>query len=207
MDPATPQAVERWSSRQIHDTVAAIVRQPAFSGSARESLVGRFLRYVLERIRDVLQQYRGSPNARYVVIAGVVVLVLIIVARIVIVRDLDAQTRRRGGIARGSPAGADLWRAAQALAAAGDYTGASHALYAGLLERIARHGGVTLHPSKTGGDYWRELRRRGSPMAVDFRAFSRRFDAVMFGAGSASADDFNELAGLAERMLDTRRAA
>jgi hypothetical protein len=207
MAAATPQVVDRWTSSQIHDTVAAIVREPVFAGSGRESLLGRFLRFVIENIRDFLNQYRGSPGARYVVIAGVVVLLSIIIARIVIVRDIDAQVRRRGGRARGASADGDPWRVAHDLAAAGDYTAASHALYAGLLERMARGGGVTLHPSKTGGDYWRELGRRGSPIAGEFRAFSRRFDRVMFGTGAATADDFNELSGLAERVWGTRRAA
>ena len=207
MVAAAPQVVDRWSSNQIHDTVAAIVRQPAFASSGRESLLGRFLRYVLAKIRELVNQYHGTPGARYVVIAGVVVLLVIIVARIVIVRDVDAQMKRRRAFARGASADADLWRAAHGFAAAGDYTAASHALYAGLLERVARTGGVTRHPSKTGGDYWRELRRRGSPIAEDFRAFSRRFDRVMFGTGVATADDFNDLSELAERVSGTRRAA
>jgi hypothetical protein len=207
MAAVTPQVVERWTSSQIHDTVAAIVRQPVFAGSGRESLLGRFVHYVVENIREFLNQYRGSPGARYIVIAGVVVLLLIVIARIVIVRDVDAQARRRGVRARGASGDGDPWRAAHDLAAAGDYTAASHALYSGLLERIARGGGVALHPSKTGGDYWRELRRRGSPIADEFRAFSRRFDRVMFGTGAATADDFNELSGLAERVSGTRRAA
>jgi hypothetical protein len=204
---ASPQIADRWSSSQIHDTVAAIVREPAFAGSGRESLFGRFVRWVIAGIRDLLNRYDGSPGARYVVIAGVIVLVLIIVARIVIVRETDGPVRRGGARARGSSTDADLWRAAQDLAAAGDFTAASHALYAGLLERMARSGGVSLHASKTGGDYWRELRRRGSPVADEFRAFARRFDRVVFGAGSATAEDFDELADLAERVSGTRRAA
>jgi len=207
MFQASPQAATRWSSSQIHDTVAAIVREPAFANSGRESLFGRFVLWVIAGIRDLLNQYHGSPGARYVVIAGVIVLVLIVVARIVMVREADALVRRGGGRARGAFTDADLWRAAQDFAAAGDFTAASHALYAALLERIARAGGVSLHASKTGGDYWRELRRRGSPVANEFRAFARHFDRVAFGTGSATAEDFNELADLAERVSGTRRAA
>ena len=207
MVQVTSQGAGPWSPSQIHDTVAAIVRQPAFAGRGRESLLGRFLRYVFAHIRDWLSQYQGSANARYVVIAALIVLILIIIARIVTVRDAEAQARRRGFIGRVSSADADLWGTAQELAAAGEYTAASHALYAGLLVRVARSGGVTLHASKTGGDYWRELHRRGSPIAADFRAFSRRFDRVMFGTGSATAEDFAELASLAERVSATRRAA
>jgi hypothetical protein len=207
MVQATAQRVPPWSSSQIHDTVAAIVRQPAFAGNDRESLFGRFLRYVLAHLRDWLRQYHGSATARLVVIAALIVLILIIIARIVSIRDAEAQARRRGFATRASLADADLWSEAQHLAAAGDYTAASHVLYAGLLARIARSSGITLHASKTGGDYWRDLYRRGSPIAADFRAFSRRFDRVVFGAGSATAEDFAELASLAERVTGTRRAA
>jgi hypothetical protein len=196
-----------WSSKQIHDTVAAIVREPAFAGQGRESLLGRFFRWVFAHIRDWIRQYQGSANARYIVIAALVVLILIIIARIVTIRDAEAQARRRSFAGRSSSGDADLWSEAQQLAAAGDYTAASHALYAGLLTRIARSAGVSLHASKTGGDYWRELYRRGSPIAGDLRAFSRRFDRVIFGTGSATADDFADLSSLAERVTGTRRAA
>ena len=207
MGPSAPQVVDRWSASQIHDTVAAIVRQPAFAGSGRESLLGRFLRYVIAGIRELLERYHGSASARYIVMVGLVVLILVVVARIVTIRDMDAETRRRGVRRRGSAIDADLWAAVHQFAADGDFTAASHALYAALLDRMARTGDVALHGSKTGGDYWRELRRRGSPIAADFRAFSRRFDRVMFGTGSATAADFNELAALAERVSATRRAA
>lgn len=183
------------------------MRGPEFARSGRESLLGRFLRYVLAQIRDLLSHYRGSASARYVVIAALVALVLIVIARIVIARDADAQIRRRGIASRRSSPDADLWGSARALAAAGDFAAASHALYAALLERMARQGQVALHASKTGGDYWRELRRRGSPLAGDFRVFARRFDRVMFGASSVTSADFDELAGLADRVLDARRAA
>jgi len=59
-----------WSPAQIHDTVAAIVREPEFARSGRESLLGRFVRYVLAKIRDLLSHYRGSPSARYIVVAA-----------------------------------------------------------------------------------------------------------------------------------------
>lgn len=207
MHGAVQQIAGRWSPAQIHDTVAAIARGPAFAQSGRESLLGRLVRYVLEQIRELLVHYQGSPTARYAVIAALVALVLVIISRIVVARDADAQLRRRGASARGSGAAGDPWGIARDHAAAGDFTAASHALYAGLLARIAGQGHVTLHSSKTGGDYSRELARRGSPMAGAFRAFVRRFDRVMFGTGSATAAEFNELAALAERVLDVRRAA
>jgi Domain of unknown function (DUF4129) len=207
MVQAPRQGAGSWSPAQVHDTVATILREPVFAARGRESLLGRLLRFVIAHIRDWINRYRGSANARYIVIAALIVLILIIIARIVSIHDAEVQARRRGFASRASSSDADQWSEAQRLAAAGDYTAAGHALYAGLLARVARSGGVTLHASKTGGDYSRELYRRGLPIAPDFRSFSRRFDRVMFGTGSATAQDFAELTSLAERVLDTRHAA
>jgi hypothetical protein len=95
----------------------------------------------------------------------------------------------------------DAWAAAQRLAAEGRYTEAAHALYRAVLERLSASDGVRLHPSKTSGDYVRELRRRGSGSATLFRAFARRFDTVIFGTGVCEADDFQALMRDAEPMI------
>ena len=43
-----------------------------------------------------------------------------------------------------------------------------------MLDDLRRGGDLELHPSKTSGDYMRELRRRGSPVVHDFRVFGER---------------------------------
>jgi riboflavin biosynthesis pyrimidine reductase len=52
---------------------------------------------------------------------------------------------------------------------------------------------VRLHASKTAGDYARELARRGSPARSAFQQFRRRYDAVIFGAGTCDADEYAAL--------------
>jgi hypothetical protein len=82
-------------------------------------------------------------------------------------------------------------------------------VYAAVLDQLARAGAVRVHPSKTSGDYARELARRGVPLAPAFQAFARQFERIVFGASAdaISADDFERLATAAERVSATRQAA
>src|SRR5262252_5949793 len=93
-----PQAVAGpWTAKQIHDTVAAIVRQRAYSVPVRQSILGRIFLTVFRWIRDLLEQIKAWPDARYLLIVAVVVIVLAIAGRIVIAQQVEA---RRRGIAR-----------------------------------------------------------------------------------------------------------
>jgi hypothetical protein len=85
--------------------------------------------------------------------------------------------------------------------------GAAHALYRAVLRQLATSERVRLHASKTSGDYVRELRRRGSPLATSFQRFGRRFDHVVFGKGMCTADDFAALRDEALAIPDRRSAA
>lgn len=93
---------------------------------------------------------------------------------------------------------ADAWTDAERLARAGEFTAAAHALYGALLARLAAGGEVRVHPSKTAGDYARELRRRASRAQPAFQAFRARYDRVIYGTGRCSADEFAAL------LLDAR---
>jgi len=97
--------------------------------------------------------------------------------------------------------GVDPWAEAQALAASGDFTAAAHALYATLLEYAARGQQVRLHPSKTLGDYARELRSRQSRLAPGFRAFAGDYESVIYGDQQCDADRYGRLFSLAAPML------
>ena len=203
-------AARHWSNAEIHDTVAAIAAVPEYATPLRRSLAGRLFRYLYQRVSDLFDLFRDSRDARFLGVAAAVVLVVVIVARIVVTRRLDEQRRRadeqRGG--RGGRRGAaDLWATANAFAAAGNYTAATHALYAAVIDSLAREGKIALHSSKTSGDYARELRRRGSPAARDFAAFARGCDRVIFGVTSATAEDYAALAGAAERSVRGAAAA
>lgn len=200
----------QWSAQAIHDTVAAIARQRAYSTSLRESLLGRFFRFLFQELSDLLSYLHGSPNARWIVVTSVGAIVLVIVARIVAGRDVDDRgARRRAGRTGGDRTSADYWTEARALAGGGNYDAACHALYTAVLDVLARRGAVRIHPSKTSGDYSRELTRRGIPVAPAFRAFARQFERIVFGsvADGVSADDFERLITAAEGVMPSTAAA
>ena len=113
--------------------------------------------------------------------------------------------RRKGGGARASRL--DPWTEAERLAGVGDYMGAAHALYQAVLRRVAATERIRLHASKTSGDYVRDLRRRGSPMTTAFQQFGRRFDRVVFGKGTCTADDYAGLRSAAMEIPERQVAA
>jgi hypothetical protein len=192
--------MQQWTPAQVHDTVAAIVSQADFGGG-RQSLLGRFIRFLAERLSEFFGLMRGSLDARLVVIAAVLLIVLIIVARIVVDHQLEARRRRGFDIHGTRGERRDFWGIARELAAAERFIDASHALYAAVLESLSSAGAVKYHASKTTGDYWRELRRGGSPVATEFRSFGRDFDRAVYGRSAVTRDEYQRLLDAAERVV------
>jgi hypothetical protein len=192
----------QWTPRQVHDTVAAIAAQHDFAGQ-RESLLGRFVRFIARKLGDLLDLVRGSADARAVIAVVVGLLVAIVIARIVIERR--ASERRARLRVRGGPGGGreDGWRLARSLADEGRFTDASHVLYAALIDSLVGAGALTYHRAKTAGDYARALRRANSPAASDFRDFVRDFERAVFGHHSPSREDFERLAAQANAVVDS----
>ena len=170
--------------------------------------MGRAFGFLFEKLVQLISLFRGSRDLRIVTIAAAALIVLAIIGRFVVARQLDVAARRAGfhaDIARGDRR--DFWVLARELAAGGDNLGACHALYAAVIDSLARSGVVKFHASKTSGDYARELDRRGSPAPSDFRAFARRFDRVVYGLTGVTADDYARLADEAQRLVSIRNAA
>ena len=65
----------------------------------------------------------------------------------------------------------------------------------------AAAGTIRLHPSKTSGDYARELHAGGSPVHGEFRQFGRRYDRVLFGVGTCDAATYATLREQAARLI------
>ena len=198
----------QWPAEAIHDTVAAITRQPAYAIPLRRSLLGRVFRYLIERLSDLIALFRGSQDLRIVTVVAVLLVIAAIAGRILITRQIDVSARRsrlRANTARGE--GRDLWALSRELSAAGDYVAASHALYAAVIDALARSGAVKFHLSKTSGDYALELRRGGFGGSSNFRAFARRYDRIVYGLLPVGAEEFAELSNMARDVTDTRAAA
>jgi hypothetical protein len=199
-------ALRAWPPAAIHDTVASVVSGPAFRKSLQASLAQRLYRWISEGIRALVEFLRGSGPARWIAIGFAVLLVLLIVARFLLAARARADFGDTGDGARRGRAGEDPWRAAERFAAAGRLEEAAHALYRGVVESVARTDRLRLDPSKTSGDYARELRARGSARLPTFRAFARRFDVAIYGHGGCDAAAIAELSGLAEPFRGERSA-
>jgi hypothetical protein len=199
--------VQGWSAAQVHDTVAAIMQQRGYQRSIQSSLLQRLFR----RVRDLLDEWFRSlsalPHAKWIVIAAAIVVALLIIARIAYSARLRDVERARRAVRGERTVPSDPWAEAERLAATGAYLDAAHALYRGLLESLAQRDSLRLHPSKTTGDYVRELRSRGSASHSGFRQFARRYDRVLFGDHACDATTYAALRDDALRLASTNRAA
>lgn len=192
----------------IRDTMEAVFAQAGFT-RARPSWLGsltdRFWEWFWDLLRAIFRPLfatrTDNPVLFWLMVAVFVLIVAGIIGRLAWV---SWQRRQRGIDARPAfPAGGaprfagDPWTVAQRLAAEGSYTDAAHALYVALLEATARRGGVKLHPSKTAGDYVRELRQRSSALFGRFRDFARAYEYVVYGTGHCDRERYERLHALA----------
>ena len=157
-----------------------------------------------------LEAVRGSRSVYWTTIAVFTVIVVAVVARAVYLGYLRREQRaeRAGGRLRGGARpGRDPWVLAQELAARENYTDAAHALYRALLEALARRERVRLHPSKTAGDYVRDLRQRSSSLFTRFRDFARSYETVVYGLGVCDRERYERLRALATPVVEAGATA
>ena len=180
----------------MHDTVRAVVRDPAFYRSVRNSFADRLLIWLLDAIERFGKALKHLPSGRSIGLGIVVLLVIFLLARLIIATRQDSEARSGTLPRRGGSTSSDLWLSAEALAESGRHEEAAHAYYRAVISAMGRDERLKLDPSKTSGDYARELGRRNSPALAPFRAFTRRFDAVVYGYEGANAEAVAELQAL-----------
>lgn len=188
----------------VRDTLAAVFDARAFDRSLRETAWNRLTTWFSEMIDRLTSAVGSSPVAYWAARVLLVLLVAAILARLAFVawarwqaRDPSrAAARARRGIGR------DPWEGAQAAAAAGRYTEAAHLLYVALLAALAGRERLRLHPSKTAGDYARELRGRASPAFAPFREFATGYETVVYDLQHCDRERFEQLRTLALPLLE-----
>ena len=202
------QVVPRvWPPGAVHDTVDAVVRGAAFRRSLQTSVAERLIHWLSDWLSRFSHFLRGAPSARTIALGVVGALVLVVIARLVVAaRARDAEALASARVGRAGIA-EDPWQQAARLAAAGRFEEAAHAMYRGVLSGLASRERLRLDPSKTSGDYARDLRRRGSSSYGAFRAFVRRFDVAVYGYGGCTAEAIAELRQLAAPFAPAARAA
>ena len=202
------QVAERvLSPAAIHDTIKVVLRDPVYRRSLRRSLLDRLLLWLGEWYRRFEHWLGRLPSSRTLGLV-VVALILLFVAVYVFLgarasREEQSGARRR----RSADVQEDPWASADTLAGEMRFEEAAHALYRGVLATLSRGDRLRLDPSRTSGDYARELRRRGSSSVPLFTAFTRRFESAVYGHEQITADLYAELRGLSEPFRPRARAA
>jgi hypothetical protein len=202
------QSAERsWPAAAVHDTVRAVVRDPAFRRSLRRSFADRIILWLAEWLDRMARALNHLPSTRSIALGFVALLVLFVVVRFLIAARAGDETGARALRRRTGTSAADPWQSAEMLLAQGRFEDAAHALYRGVILTLGREERLRLHPSKTSGDYARELRRRGSLSFAPFKSFTRRFDIAVYGRGGCDAAALGELRALSEPFRPKARAA
>lgn len=199
-------ALRAWPPAAVHDTVAAVLRGRAFQRSLQASIAQRLFRWIADGLNALVDYLRGSAPARWTAIGFTVLLVALVLARFFLAARARAEGNDLDNRVRSGGRGEDPWRAAEQLRALGRWEEAAHALYRGVVESLTRTERIRLDPSRTSGDYARELRVRGSARLADFRAFARRFDVAVYGHGACDEAALAELSRLAEPFRGARSA-
>jgi hypothetical protein len=184
------------SKSAIADTVAAVFSAPEFNPQKGFGLPSLFwwTKYL---------DFSLHPRIAWALAAAIVAILAIIGITVYVRRRLlDRGRSIAAGATRSGTRGRDPWSHAQVLASAGDFTGAAHALYLALLGNLATRDLLRLHPSKTMGDYLRELRRRPSAPVQTMHEFTRTYELVAYGLRACDADRYARLRALATRMID-----
>lgn len=196
-----------WPAAAVRDTVAAIVEGEAYQRALTASVFEQLAALIGRAFRRVLELLPSVGIGDRVLVLAAVALAALVVARMVL--RARAQREHWAGGAREGRAlrRTDPWAEAERLAAAGAFLEAAHQLCAALLAASARRGEVTLHPSKTTGDYAREMRRRRAPSEADFQRFRARYDRVVYDAQRCDAADWRALLDDARPLLARERAA
>jgi hypothetical protein len=192
------------SETAIAEAVASIFSEPEFDRSIRETIWQR----VLGVISDFVGALRSMASTDRELFWLVIVLLALVLAALfaragylLYVRSVRgaAMPGERRDLTRAR--GRDPLLVAQEEAARGNFTDAAHALYLALLEALARREQVRLHPSKTIGDYVRELRARSSSVFARFREFARSYEVVVYGIGTCDRERWERLSELAQPIL------
>ncbi len=196
-----------WSDQAIRDTISVIAKDPAYNRALSQSLIERLLRFIFDQLQHLFDVTSSVPYGRTIVTVLVILAVGIVVARLVLGIVAEGQRgdarEREGALTHRAAQLAD----AERLALRGEYTAAAHLLFAVVLSTGSARGAFREHPSKTLGDYAREIRRGGTGWQQPFAAFRHRFDHAMYGNTACNAEDYQGMLAAVQTMLMHDHAA
>lgn len=186
-------------SAKVAHVVTQIFREPAYQWSASESLLGRVLLWCLLFLDRVWHAVSSVPGGALVAKLTAAALVLLVVGALLYQLTVTVWPSRRARTLRVRTLDRDPWGAADRCAREGAYVDAAHWLYSAVVHRLAAHGEVRFHPSKTAGDYLRELRRGQRRGALEHvLPFVRAYEIIVYRDERCDAAEYAQLKALAE---------
>ena len=81
---ATQGRTAPWPAAAIQDSIAAVIRQRPYQRSVRATLLDRILDWLAALIRRIFSSVSEIPNAKWIVLALAIVVVIAIVVRLVL---------------------------------------------------------------------------------------------------------------------------
>lgn len=192
-------------SAAVHRAVEAVYRRPEYNPNPPRSM----WEPLLEPLRNgwewlvghlgIANGLRFTAPIVFVIIVAVLalaalgILVYLVAGAVSTTRPDRPGAGAAGRAAPGRPRTLDDWdEEARRLAAEGRLREAAVALYHALLLRLEQRGALRYDPSKTPGDYRREVRGQADA-AGTLTGFLRRFEPVAFGGRAVDALAYEEL--------------
>ena len=197
------------SASAVAHAVDTVFRHRAYQRSAQQSLLSDILSWLVQAWGNLIDVAARTPGAGLVITWALYVIAAAIALRLgyAVVRHYWTTDAFRSVPVGPSDVGS-LWNAAHAFADRGDYTAAAHALYGAMVRTLMLNGVLHTHPSKTAGDYLRELGHAHRPVLFNaFSQFVRAYEVVVYRDATCDAERYARLYALAEPIVQARREA
>ncbi len=182
----------------VRDTISRIVLERGYREDLTATLFSRIWDWLSRLLSDLFRQASGSRGTYLISLS----LIAVIIAASIIRTIMVARARREAASRREVPITADEQLAqARGLSAQGAFVDAAHLLQAAIVTRLVERKRVRRHPSKTVGDYSRDLRAADDELAPSYSAFARAYDVVAYGDVQCDSTRYAHLESLAAPML------
>lgn len=184
----------------VRRAIAAVFADDAYDRSLRETLWTRAWQWLLELAGDIVANVGESPPLRWALLAASALVVAALAARVAYLATAHTRGSRRRRHAAPDPS-VDPLVLARAAASGGRFLEAAHFLYVAILEELRRRERLLLHPSKTLGEYRRDLAARSSAAQESFRVFTSAYEAIVWGRRSCDEAAYGRLIELAAPLI------
>lgn len=188
----------------VRDTIARILQAREYREDVSTTLLSRAWEWFTRQLGDLFAHATNSRGTYLLSVLLMAVVIAVAIARAVIV----ARARRIAADRREAlVTSAEQLAQARGLAAQGAWVEAAHLVHAAIVTHLVEQRRVRRHPSKTVGDYGRDLRSAGDPLAVDYATFARIYDEVAYGDGVCDGPRYARLEELAAPLLQAHVVA